>query len=578
VVSVRDPSSLRTGVTTSLGLDLRILRDPMGDVSELRDSNGPILRYERAANGIALQRQLAQGGAVVDSYDGAWRLARRQVVTRGARVVGEAEPEWIGGAPPGTIYKTYGYSPADEVVAVTTVADGTTELEYDVRRHLLKKRASQGDETWAADPVGNYYERGATAASRSYLPGSRIAAKGSTEYAWDDRGFLTAKVRRHDNAPAERWIYHWNGLDLLSAVELPDGRSVAFEYDVYARRVEKRVTRYRQDGASDVLSTTHYVWDGSSLVHDVEVKKGEAAAARRTYLFEETDDATPIAQRDAAGAWAYYVGDVNGTPDEIIDGAGRLLGSLRRSTFGEASPTPGSQTTTPFRAPGQLADEETGLHYNRYRYYDPEIGHYISPDPIGIDGGTNLYTFGPNPIGWYDLLGWQHKMTASLTGADNQPINIPWNGNQDVSGSYLSGQRPEPDLQSANPRRDSNVHTEKQFLRDLDAYNKPKGKLDNTTATLNGQYPPCPQCHKAMRKFAKENNMKIQYTYTGPNGKPQTITYDHGSPPSGTGEGGFAAARVGPTGSGNNAEYRAQRDALMAQGVTTPPNWKRPPQ
>ena len=57
------------------------------------------------------------------------------------------------------------------------------------------------------------------------------------------------------------------------------------------------------------------------------------------------------------------------------------------------------------RFQGQYFDEETGFHYNRFRYFDPTIGAYQSPDPIGIRGGANVYKYAPNPISWIDPFG-----------------------------------------------------------------------------------------------------------------------------------------------------------------------------
>jgi RHS repeat-associated protein len=59
----------------------------------------------------------------------------------------------------------------------------------------------------------------------------------------------------------------------------------------------------------------------------------------------------------------------------------------------------------PLRYPGQYEDESTGLHYNTMRYYDPDVGRFISHDPIGRVGGENLYAYAPNPTGWMDPWG-----------------------------------------------------------------------------------------------------------------------------------------------------------------------------
>jgi RHS repeat-associated protein len=57
------------------------------------------------------------------------------------------------------------------------------------------------------------------------------------------------------------------------------------------------------------------------------------------------------------------------------------------------------------RFQGQYFDSETGLHYNRFRYFDPDVGRFISQDPIGFEGGFNLYQYAPNPVEWIDPLG-----------------------------------------------------------------------------------------------------------------------------------------------------------------------------
>ena len=73
----------------------------------------------------------------------------------------------------------------------------------------------------------------------------------------------------------------------------------------------------------------------------------------------------------------------------------------------------------PIKFQGQCLDTETGLHYNRFRYYDSDVGMFISRDPIGLLGGNNVFQYAPNPIGWIDPWG-LHSCT--LSELDNKAI------------------------------------------------------------------------------------------------------------------------------------------------------------
>ncbi|CAA6810584.1 MAG: Rhs-family protein [uncultured Sulfurovum sp.] len=79
----------------------------------------------------------------------------------------------------------------------------------------------------------------------------------------------------------------------------------------------------------------------------------------------------------------------------------------------------------PLRFQGQYYDQETGLHYNRFRYYDPDVGRFISQDPIGLLGGNNLYQYAPNPTGWVDPLG---LMSCDCNGDGKPDIELPQPG------------------------------------------------------------------------------------------------------------------------------------------------------
>ncbi|NDQ31342.1 RHS repeat-associated core domain-containing protein, partial [Lactobacillus paracasei] len=69
---------------------------------------------------------------------------------------------------------------------------------------------------------------------------------------------------------------------------------------------------------------------------------------------------------------------------------------------------------------GQSLDVETGLHYNRFRYYDSDVGMFISRDPIGLMGGNNVFQYAPNPIGWIDPFGL--AKTTNLSALDKMSI------------------------------------------------------------------------------------------------------------------------------------------------------------
>jgi RHS repeat-associated protein len=73
----------------------------------------------------------------------------------------------------------------------------------------------------------------------------------------------------------------------------------------------------------------------------------------------------------------------------------------------------GEKTFCPYLYQGQSIDEETGLAYNRFRYYDNESGNYLSQDPIGLGGGTNLYGYVNNTNNWVDLLGLSGTVSTS---------------------------------------------------------------------------------------------------------------------------------------------------------------------
>lgn len=89
----------------------------------------------------------------------------------------------------------------------------------------------------------------------------------------------------------------------------------------------------------------------------------------------------------------YYQNDHLGAPYKIIDNTGFVVWSAQFDSFGQAHLDSNNLIVNNLRFPGQYYDDESGLHYNWHRYYDPALGRYISSDPIGLAGGANRYGY-----------------------------------------------------------------------------------------------------------------------------------------------------------------------------------------
>jgi RHS repeat-associated protein len=101
----------------------------------------------------------------------------------------------------------------------------------------------------------------------------------------------------------------------------------------------------------------------------------------------------------------YYHNDHLGTPQKLTNATGSVVWAIDYLPFGQAEITVGTIENN-IRFAGQYYDSETGLHYNYHRYYNPAIGRYLTPDPIGLEGGINPYIYVQNnPVNAVDLFG-----------------------------------------------------------------------------------------------------------------------------------------------------------------------------
>ncbi|WP_157374734.1 RHS repeat-associated core domain-containing protein, partial [Burkholderia ubonensis] len=300
-----------------------------------------------------------------------------------------------------------------------------------------------GKERFAFDPASNIVDPGhpetARTATRSSavrpestLPaevpkvlGNLLKRYAGQRFEYDARGNLV-----HRLSPAGERHYDWDAFNRLRAarVEEASRRSASrYYYDALGRRIAKEVdgerTTFGWDGdrlayESETQGSTHYVYEADSFVPLAQYVSAPVVGIE-TPARTEADRYTPeedplqrVPERVGEAHAFYYHCDQIGTPLLMTDELGDVVWEASYKAWGEAreviaraSKAAGITPRNLLRFQGQQVDEETGLHYNRYRYYDPDSGRFISKDPIGLQGGINVYQYAPNPVQWIDPLG-----------------------------------------------------------------------------------------------------------------------------------------------------------------------------
>ncbi len=188
--------------------------------------------------------------------------------------------------------------------------------------------------------------------------------------------------------------YSWDFENRLMQAVVPgtNGGTTTFKYDPFGRRIQK----------SGPLGTTNYLYDGNGDNVIEEVDNGGSVLAR--YTEGTSTDDEPLSEL-RSGTTSYYEQDGLGTVSSLSSSAGALANTYTYDSYGKRTTSTGS-LTNPLQYTGRDLDSETGLYYNRARYYDPTSGRFISEDPIGFDGGGNFYSYAlNNPINLRDPSG-----------------------------------------------------------------------------------------------------------------------------------------------------------------------------
>jgi RHS repeat-associated protein len=294
---------------------------------------------------------------------------------------------------------------------------GITAYRYDEMNSLVSAETRRRHFTYrSADEVGNIYETEDNS-DRIYKAGSRLEQAGvntnelkniyqggkgklvtkGTEFAYDVEGNLSQKTEKNGDV----WRYEYFGNGMLSKVVRPDGEEVTFRYDALGRRVEKKTSE----------TTKRFLWDGNRPLHEWKEDKDKDIT---TWVFDG-DGFVPAAKLTNAGNYG-IISDHIGTPVEAFDAKGERVWSAELDIYGRVKEFTGEENFIPFRYQGQYADPETGLYYNRFRYYDPVMGQYTQQDPIGLAGGNpTLYGYVGNILCMVDVFGlynpWDFQFT-----------------------------------------------------------------------------------------------------------------------------------------------------------------------
>jgi RHS repeat-associated protein len=212
------------------------------------------------------------------------------------------------------------------------------------------------------------------------------------------------------------------------------------------------VGRLRPAGQCDGRHTGRYLWQGSRQVEESRTYEREAGDRRarheiRRWHYRPGSHAVLAQERlrydnspkPSESEWYPLACDPNGAPHTMYSSEGRAVWRAKSGLWGETARDTTSvrlremlrhtvhdphlaagddQPECELRFAGQWADEESGLHYNCQRYYDPQTGQYLSVDPIGLEGGLRTHAYVHDPMQWCDPTG--------LQGYENQlPERLP---------------------------------------------------------------------------------------------------------------------------------------------------------
>ncbi len=360
-----DSAGNRTRMSSSSRLLASYEYDSLDRVARITDGSGLNVGYTYDALSRVISRSLPNGLQTTYDYDGLGRLVRLKELA-GSRAISAAD---------------YSYDAADNVARITA-GGGTRTYDYDEKQQLVAASSPRTAEAYSYDGVGN---RTSSHRSASYVyePFNRLVSAGPANYVYDSNGNLVTKADSRGTTK-----FSWDFENRLVQVATPRGR-VGYRYDALGRGIQRLTdgltTNFRHDG-QDVIEDRH----NNLLTTEYLNGPGIDNKLRQKSLLINL----------------YFMQDHLGSTVGLTDQRGRVAEQVNYDSYGNSA----GPLLTRFGYTGRERDPLTGLLYYRARWYDPDLGRFISEDPLGLAGGVNSYAYVRNnpvnrkdPFGLYEI-------------------------------------------------------------------------------------------------------------------------------------------------------------------------------
>ena len=398
-----------------------------GELTEVILPGDETLTFSRDEAGREVLRHSNRGFACEQGWNAAGQLTSQRAG------LFPAEATWGGLLP--SLVREYRYDSAGNMSAVTSREDygRETRREYRLDRNgqVTAVTASgtglgygEGDETYGYDSCGYLKAQSAGRHQISeetdlYAGGHRLKQAGNTQYDYDAAGRMVSRIKHRDGYRPETERFRWDSRDQLTGYCSAQGEQWEYRHDASGRRTEKRCDRKK-------IRIT-YLWDGDSIAEIREYRDDKLYSVRHLVfngfeLISQQCSRVRQPHPSVAPQWVtrtnHAVSDLTGRPLMLFNSEGKTVWRPgQTSLWGLALSLPAdtgypdprgeldAEADPGLLYAGQWQDAESGLCYNRFRYYEPETGMYLVSDPLGLLGGEQTYRYVPNPCGYVDPLG-----------------------------------------------------------------------------------------------------------------------------------------------------------------------------